>query len=79
MILETRTIELIQGSSSQMILEEFSEWYNGGPVERTFQKAFNDINSEVPHQLKVIIVALKIFMDEFGEVEQDTIKIDLEY
>lgn len=79
MILETRTIELIQGSSSKIILEEFTKWYEGDPVERTFQKAFNDINSEVPHGLKVIIVAMKIFMDEFGEEEQDTIKINVEY
>lgn len=79
MILDTRTIELIQGSSSQIILEEFTKWYNGDQVDRTFQKAFNDINNEVPHQLKVIIVALKIFMDEYGEKEQDTIKIDVEY
>lgn len=79
MILETRTIELIQGSASQIILKEFAKWYNGDPVERTFQRAFNDINSEVPHGLKVIIVALKIFMDEYAEKEQDTVKIDVEY
>lgn len=79
MILETRTIELIQGSSAKTILKEFVKWYDGEAVERTFQRAFNDINTEVPHGLKVIIVAMKIFMDEYGEKEQDTVKIDVEY
>ena len=79
MTLDNSTIELIQGSSSSKIVEEFLKWLNGDPVERTFQKAFNDINSQTSHALKVIIVALKIFMDEYEEEPRSTINITVEY
>lgn len=79
MLLEKSTIETIQSSSSSMILEEFSEWYEGNSVAISFSKSFNDINIKVPHQLKVIIVALKLFMDEYGEEPNSTVKINVEY
>lgn len=79
MLLEISTVELIQGSSSSTILKEFIKWQEGVAVDRCFQKAFNDINSQVPHGLKVIIVAMKIFMDEYGEEPSSTIKINVEY
>lgn len=79
MILDLKTIDTIQGSAAVIIAKEFAEWINGEPVERTFQKAFDDIYSEIGLQARVIIVAIKIFMNDYEENEQTTINISMEY
>lgn len=79
MRLETSTIETIQGSAAVIIAEEFAKWMNTEPVERCMQKAFNDIYQETRIQATVIIVAMKIFMDDFTEVTQSKIEIEVNY
>lgn len=79
MRLETSTIETIQGSAAVIIAQEFAKWINSEPVERCMQKAFNDIYQETRIQATVIIVAMKIFMDNFTEVTQSKIEIEVNY
>lgn len=79
MRLEQSTIEVIQGSAAVIIAKEFAKWINSEPVERYMQKAFNDIYQETRIQATVIIVAMKIFMDDFSEVPQSKIEIEVNY
>lgn len=79
MRLETQTIETLQGSSVVFIAVEFGKWINSEPVERMMQKAFNDIYNETRIQATVIIVAMKIFMDDFNEVPHSKIEIEVNY
>lgn len=79
MILETTTIETIQGSAAVIIAKEFAKWINSEPVERCMQKSFNDIYQETGTQATVIIIAMKIFMDDFKEVPHAKIEIEVNY
>lgn len=79
MRLETSTIETLRGSGAVILATEFAKWINSEPVERCLQKAFNDIYQETRIQATVIIVAMKIFMDDFNEVPHSKIEIEVNY